>query len=157
MLDNAVNNLREAATQQWFWFAAAAILAILVILFVAYSFRKSKSRTYEPIPYPGNHGGRDGWTSTGRIDFVDPGSAGDFILQVEDTRIVESAGGVEHRDIRWRKATLDEAKRVIAAYHLQRQLTPRPHFIVSASSLVRGPSEPEDEQRPAAEPSADAD
>ena len=40
-------------------------------------------------------------------------------------------GGVEHREIRWRKATLDEAKAVVVAYHAQRNLAMTANFIVS--------------------------
>ena len=39
-----------------------------------------------------------GWALTGRIDFVDPHSNGDLLLQVEETQIVNSPGGVEHRE-----------------------------------------------------------
>jgi hypothetical protein len=49
------------------------------------------------------------WVLTGRIDSVDPHSIGELVLQVEETRIVESPGRIEHRDIQWRRATLDEA------------------------------------------------
>ena len=41
-------------------------------------------------------------------------------------------GGVEHREIRWRKATLDEAKAVVVAYHAQRNLAMTANFIVSS-------------------------
>ncbi len=55
------------------------------------------------------------WSATGRIDFVTAQSDGGFILQVVETRTVDSIGGIEHREIRWRKATLDEAKTVLVA------------------------------------------
>jgi hypothetical protein len=70
---------------------------------------------------------------------------GNFILQAEDTRIVESLGGVEHREIRWRKATLDEAKTVVVAYHGQRNLTMAANFIVNSS--MRQKSDLDNEQR----------
>jgi hypothetical protein len=41
---------------------------------------------------------------------------------------------VEHREIRWRKATLDEAKMVLVSYHAQRNLLMSANFIVSAPS-----------------------
>jgi hypothetical protein len=69
---------------------------------------------------------------TGRIDLVDPHSNGEFALQVEETQTVNSPGGVEHREIRWRRATLDEAKMVLVAYHAQRNLLMAANFIVSA-------------------------
>ena len=73
-----------------------------------------------------------GWVLTGRIDFVDPHSSGELVLQVEETQTVNSPGGVEHREIRWRRATLDEAKMVLVSYHAQRNLLMSANFIVSA-------------------------
>ena len=54
------------------------------------------------------------------------------MLQVEETQTVNSPGGVEHREIRWRRATLDEAKMVLVSYHAQRNLLMSANFIVSA-------------------------
>jgi hypothetical protein len=71
---------------------------------------------------------------TGRIDFVDPPSKGELVLQVEDTQIANSPGGVQHREIRWRRATLGEAKMVLVSYHAQRKLLMSANFIVSAPS-----------------------
>jgi len=68
--------------------------------------------------------------SNGAIDFSNPQSPGGFILQAEDTRIVDSIGGVERREIRWRKATLDEAKAVVVAYYARRNLTMAANFVV---------------------------
>jgi len=94
-------------------------------LLAAYKFYKAKP--YKPIQHK-----QDGWTPTGRVDFIDPQSTGNFSLQAEDTRIVDSVGGVEHREIRWRKATLDEARTVVVAFHAQRNLATTANFIVSA-------------------------
>jgi hypothetical protein len=58
-------------------------------------------------------GGKDG-LRRGELIFQIPKRLA-IILQAEDTRIVDSMGGVEHREIRWRKATLDEAKAVVVA------------------------------------------
>jgi hypothetical protein len=52
------------------------------------------------------------------------------VLQVEETRITNSPGGVERREIRWRKATLDEAKMVLVSYHAQRKLLMTANFVV---------------------------
>ena len=124
----------DAITDQWPWFAAAAVLVVLVGAFVAYSFYRPKRQPDDPIQNQ-----QDGWSPTGRIDFMDRQSSDDFVLQVEDTRIADSASGVEHREIRWRKATLDEAKRVIVAYHAQRNLARTANFIVTSPSVVRQP------------------
>jgi hypothetical protein len=96
----------DAITDQWPWFAAAGLLIALVAAVAVYYVQKPKPMPYDPI-----EDDQDGWTPTGRIDFVDPHSFGNFILQMDDTRTAESVGGVEHREIRWRRASLEEAKR----------------------------------------------
>jgi hypothetical protein len=98
----------DMITDQWPWFSAAAVFVVFVGALAAHSFRKPKPHERSKS----NAAAQNGWAATGRIDFVDPQSKGDFILQVEETRIVDTMGGVEHREIRWRKATLDEAKTV---------------------------------------------
>jgi hypothetical protein len=66
------------------------------------------------------------WTSTGRIDFVCPSmdataaeTPASFYLQAEDIRLLLSFSGIERKEIRWRKATLNEAKRVMNICHRQ--------------------------------------
>jgi hypothetical protein len=62
------------------------------------------------------------WQSTGKIDFhrahtpKEDTAPAEFILRVEDFRVVESISGVEHVEIRWRNATLAEAKAVVVAH-----------------------------------------
>ncbi len=120
----------DTISDQWIWFSAAGVFVILVGVLVAHNLYKSK-------PNDAIQKQKDGWTPTGRIDFTDPRSNGDFILQVEDTRIVDSIGGVEHREIRWRKATRDEAKTVVMAYHAQRNLAMTANYIVSSRTVTR--------------------
>ena len=67
------------------------------------------------------------WLPTGRIDFATQlkGTASadsndqpnEFRLLVEERRIVESIAGNENLEIRWRLATLKEAKAVVTQYH----------------------------------------
>ena len=80
--------------------------------------------------------GKD-WTWTGRIDLAHPKSAEDFVLRVEETRVVNSPVGLEHREIRWRGATLEEAKTVMVSYHVQRNLAMTANFVVSAPSETK--------------------
>lgn len=68
---------------QWLWFAAAGLLVVLMAALAAPNFYKPKSNPDDPIQDQ-----QDGWTPTGRIDFTN--SAGNFILQVEETRSEES-------------------------------------------------------------------
>jgi hypothetical protein len=59
------------------------------------------------------------WQPTGKIDFYcsempkDDVAPASFLLRVEEYRTVESISGVEHTEIRWRKAMLSEAKSVL--------------------------------------------
>src|SRR6476660_7682908 len=85
----------------------------------------------------GNASDSKEWVLTGRIDFVDPRSAGELVLQVEETRIVNRPSGVEHREIRWRRATLDEGKMVLVSYHAQRNLLMSANFTVSAPTRTK--------------------
>jgi hypothetical protein len=128
----------DTISDQWFWLSAAAVFVVFVGAFAGYSFYKKPKLRNETKPYTAV---QNGWMPTGRIDFVDPRSIGDFILQVEKTRIVDSMGGVEHREIRWRKATLDEAKAVLVSYHVQRNLTMTANFIVTSSNVMRQTSD----------------
>ena len=118
----------DAISEQWPWFAAAAGVLVVVIGLLVLLKPKSKRQPNTT----GSAADNKEWVLTGRIDFVDPHSDGELVLQVEETRIVNSPGGVEHREIRWRRATLDEAKMVLVSYHAQRNLLMSANFIVSA-------------------------
>lgn len=104
---------------------------ILVVIFAAYNFAH-KSRDNDAISDE-----QDGWTPTGRIDFSDPQSTGIFILRAEDCQIVDSIGGVGHCEVRWRTATLDEAKDVVIAYHTQRNLAMTADYVVSTPTTMQ--------------------
>jgi hypothetical protein len=135
----------DTITDQWPWFAAAGLFVVLIAAFATPYFYKPKLTPDDPNqdqPQPD-----DGWTPTGRIDFTDPHSNGNFTLQVEETRVHEGLGGVEHRTIRWRKATLDEAKRVIVDYHAQKNLTMRSNFLVTSRSVAQGLSDHKNEHQ----------
>jgi hypothetical protein len=118
----------DAIFEQWPWFAAAAGVLIVVVGLLVLLKPKSERQPNTT----GSAADSKEWTLTGRLDFVDPHSAGEHVLQVEETRIVKSPGGVEHREIRWRKAALDETKMVLVFYHAQRNLLMSANFIVSA-------------------------
>ena len=143
----------ETIPDQWIWICAAAIFVIFVGVFAGYSFykRNPNERTKS------NAATRDGWTATGRIDFVDPLKKGDYILHVEETRVVNSMGGVEHREIRWRRGTLNEAKTVVVSYHAQRNLTTTASFVVSSNMMKRTADLPHEDQKRQLEKSGAAD
>jgi hypothetical protein len=133
MFGDTIAGLWDRMTNQWLWLSAAGVLIVIVGLLAAYNFvRKSTPR--DAIPDQ-NHG----WTPTGRIDFSDPQSTGFFHLQAEDTRLIHSIAGVEHRETRWRKATLDEAKAVAIAYHAHHSLALTENYIAA----IRRTSDPQ--------------
>ena len=97
----------DTISDQWLWFSAAAVFLVLFGALAAYYFYKPKA--YDATkPYNAIQN-QEGWIPTGRVDFFDPQSIGNFILQVEESRIVDSIASVGHREIRWRTATLEEA------------------------------------------------
>ena len=120
---------------------------VIVISVAALAIRRLKPKPHVKGKTKSDAATQNGWTATGRIDFIDPQSKGDFILQVEETRIVDTMGGVEHREIRWRRATLDEAKTVLVSYHAQRNLTMTANFIVSSPTAMRRNSDGRNEHQ----------
>jgi hypothetical protein len=88
------------------------------------------------------------WRPTGKIDFAQS-SAGSgvslFYLQTEEYRVLQSPSGTKHVEVRWRAATLDEAKRVASWNNSRETILSLPlsesiRAAVSAPSLV--PAEP---------------
>jgi hypothetical protein len=118
----------DTILQAWPWFgAAAAVFVVAVGLFIVLKPRSKRQaeKAAEGVD-------KIGWMLTGRIDLADPQSVGALVLEVEETRISMSPSGVEHREIRWRRATLPEAKMVLESYHAQRNLAMSPSSAVSA-------------------------
>jgi hypothetical protein len=59
------------------------------------------------------------------------------MLEVEETRSAIGSTGVEHREIRWRSATVDEAKMVLESYNALRNLATTATFTVSAPTKTK--------------------
>jgi hypothetical protein len=118
----------DTILQAWPWFGAAAVVFVVAVrLFIA--LKPKPKRRPETAADAAD---KMGWTLTGRIDLADPQSVGALVLEVEETRISMSPVGVEHREIRWRRATLPEAKMVLGSYHVQQNLPMSPSFAVSS-------------------------
>ena len=117
--------------QAWPWFAAAATVFIVAVgSFIALKPKPERQAA-------GDAAEKMGWTLTGRIDLADPQSVGALVLEVEETRISESPSGVEHREIRWRRATLPEAKMVLESYHAQQNLPMSAAFMATAPAATK--------------------
>lgn len=113
--------LRAAGASSLFWIGLAVVLVIAVIGY--WLTRRSAAG-----PMVGGEHGRvvHDWMPTGRIDFAGPTmdetaaeTPASFYLQAEDIRLLISLSGIERKEIRWRKATLNEAKRVVNVFHRQ--------------------------------------
>src|ERR1017187_3873928 len=122
------NMLQDAGSSSIFWIMLAAVLIVAVVGYIL-------SRRASADPSVSTETGRivQDWAPTGRIDFAGPSmdeSASDvpaaFYLQAEDIRLLISFSGIERKEIRWRKATLNEAKRVVHIFHrqLERKIEP---------------------------------
>ena len=118
----------DAILQAWPWFGAAAtVFFVAAGLFIAF-----KAKTKRQPEKAADDADNMEWTVTRRIDFADHQLAGAFVLQVEESRISKSQTGVEHREIRWRRATLPEAKMVLESYYAQRYLAMSGTFTATA-------------------------
>jgi hypothetical protein len=140
--------LSDATASPVFWIALVLILLAAV---GGYIFLQRRVELF-PGPPPDNSKVVQDWIPTGRIDFAGPSldpSAADtpatFYLQAEDVRLLISMSGIERREIRWRKATFNEAKRIVSVFHRQ----------LPKSSLRALEKEPLPEAAPVIEPLAE--
>jgi hypothetical protein len=115
------NMLQDAGSSFSFWIGLAIVLIVAVVGYIV-ARRSNAGPTSIPDTAKVSHD----WMPTGRIDFAGPSmdeSAADlpaaFYLQAEDMRLLISFSGIERKEIRWRKATLNEAKRVVNIFHRQ--------------------------------------
>jgi hypothetical protein len=91
------------------------------------------------------------WQPTGKIDFYSPEAPKEdkvpatFVLRVEDYRTVESISGVEHMEIRWRNATLAEAKSVVIAHQNSTEVAAKtyhmPKLVLGGKSAEMAPAQ----------------
>src|ERR1700694_203846 len=104
------DTLRDAGSSSIFWFALAIILVIAIVGYFV-------TRRANAVPSPVGEGAKviQDWVPTGRIDFAGPSmdasaadTPGSFYLQAEDIRLLVSFSGIERKEIRWRRATLNE-------------------------------------------------
>jgi hypothetical protein len=112
-----------------FAWSVVAILAIAVaaamIGYGIYTFSKKD----EPDPLFAGVSGtlKEDWTRTGNIDFhavaVESNSPQQLILRVEERKVVENSMGQEVTQLRWRLATVEEAKEIVACWNAHRAQT----------------------------------
>ena len=120
-MENKVGPMEHLGTP--FAWSVFAVIAIAVAGGMAgygiYSFRKKD----EPDPLYGGVSGtlKEDWTRTGNIDFhvvaLESTSPQQFILRIEERKIMENSMGQEVTQLRWRLATIEEAKEVVACWN----------------------------------------
>jgi hypothetical protein len=93
------------------------IVAGLLMMYFGLSNTKPKTGVFDNIE--GTL--KEDWTPTGKIDFrvtdADSASPQPMMLRVEEIRLVENALGQEIAQLRWRLATLEEAKDLVACWN----------------------------------------
>ena len=103
----------------WVITAIAAIGVIVGGLIMAFGFRKSEQK-------PAAFAQIDGvltqdWTRTGNIDFhaaaLESSSPQPLTLRVEEKKITQNAMGQDVVELRWRLATLEEAKELVVCWN----------------------------------------
>ena len=137
------NILSDASSSSMFWLGLALVLIVAVVGYIV-------ARRAGPDSAVATETARivQDWIPTGRIDFAGTSmdeSAADvpatFYLQAEDIRLLISFSGIERKEIRWRKATLSEAKRVVNIFH--RQVENKVDLLAENTHSVAVPSDAE--------------
>jgi hypothetical protein len=104
--------------------SAALILAALVAVFMAAIRVRRKAARVDKLVAVGEVS-RD-WQLTGRINAVADASVmendnddipSNFVLRVEENRMVRDIGGGEVMEIRWRQPTRAEVREIVRRYH----------------------------------------
>jgi hypothetical protein len=104
----------------WGVFAViATAVAVAMLIYGTYAARKKR----ELDPSFSEVGGtlKQDWTRTGKIDFyvadLESKSPQQLILRVQEKTIVENSMGEDVVQLRWRLATLAEAKEVVVCWN----------------------------------------
>lgn len=105
------------------WSVVAIIGVIVGVVTMVFGFRK-KEQT--PASFDNIDGVlKQDWTRTGFIDFhvpaLDSSSPQTLILRVEEKKVMENPMGQDVVQLRWRLATVEEAKEVVACWNARKQ------------------------------------
>jgi hypothetical protein len=105
--------------EPWVIVAITAIGVIVGGLTMAFGFRKSEQK---PVAFAQIDGVlKQDWTRTGNIDFhaaaLESPSPQPLTLRVEEKRITQNAMGQDVVELRWRLATLEEAKELVVCWN----------------------------------------
>jgi hypothetical protein len=103
----------------WVILAIATIGVVAGGSIMAFGFRKSERK---PLAFAQIDGVlKQDWTRTGNIDFhaaaLESSSPQPLTLRVEEKRVTENAMGQDVIELRWRLATLEEAKELVVCWN----------------------------------------
>ena len=104
---------------EFVWVVVAIIGMIVGGMIMAFGFRKTgqTAAAFEQI----DGVMKQDWTRTGNIDFhaadLDSTSPQPLTLRVEEKRVTENAMGQDVVELRWRLATLEEAKELVVCWN----------------------------------------
>jgi hypothetical protein len=103
----------------WIILAIAIAGVIAGGLIMAFGFRKTE---HKPLAFGQIEGAlKQDWTRTGNIDFhaaaLESASPQPLTLRVEEKRVTENAMGQDVVELRWRLATLEEAKELVICWN----------------------------------------
>jgi hypothetical protein len=102
-----------------YWSALAVVGAIAGVLIMVFGFRRKEKGPVVIDKIDGIL--KQDWTRTGNIDFHASEASGDtpqfLILRLEERKIIETAMGQDVVQLRWRLATVEEAKEVVVCWN----------------------------------------
>jgi hypothetical protein len=106
---------------------AIAIGVVVGLLVMFFGLRKAEQKI---VVFDNIDGAlKEDWTRTGQIDFhvSDPDNASpqSMILRVEERKLIENVIGQEVAQLRWRLATLEEAKDIVVCWNRARSADQR--------------------------------
>jgi hypothetical protein len=111
--------MSRESNMDFVWVVVAIIGVVVGGLIMVFGFRKAEQK-------PAAFGQIDGvmkqdWMRTGNIDFhaavLESPSPQPLTLRVEEKRITENAMGQDVVELRWRLATLEEAKELVVCWN----------------------------------------
>jgi hypothetical protein len=101
------------------WSVVAIIGVVIGGLIMVSAFRKREQKSTSLGDIDGVL--KQDWTRTGNIDFhaaaLESTSPQLLVLRVEDKKVTENAMGQDIAQLRWRLATLEEAKEVVVCWN----------------------------------------
>jgi hypothetical protein len=127
----------------WTGFAALwlLILALLIALFERDRRRSRSTKIAPPPPIMCD------WLATGRVNAIADAKVmegaddvkGEFVLLVEENRLVEDVSGLPNVEIRWRHPTRQEVREIVRRYHDNIELNPHAEKMTRSAFESKAP------------------